>query len=142
MPDILKSMKKDLLIPEVKNVFIAAMETVESDGAKNWWIYLINATSGPLENIIVNSRGYSDLDSKGGIQTASMRKSIKVLPAQTAAKLEPIMPEVFELFNEYWVSFFENGEMKDRKYIFGPYTIDANFCESLPILQKQGVLIR
>ena len=142
MSDILKSMKKDLLIPEVKNVFIAAMETVESDGAKNWWIYLINATSGPLENIIVNSRGYSDLDSKGGIQTASMRKSIKVLPAQTAAKLEPIMPEVFELFNEYWVSFFENGEMKDRKYIFGPYTIDANFCESLPILQKQGVLIR
>lgn len=135
-------MKKDLLIPEVKNVFIAAMETAAPDGTKNWWIYLINATSGPLENILVNSRGYSDIDTKGGIQTASMRKTIKVLPAQTTAKLEPIMPEVFELFNEYWVSFFEDGQMKDRKFIFGPHTIDASFCEAVPILQKQGVLVR
>jgi hypothetical protein len=105
-------------------------------------MHLINDTDGPLENILVQSKGYSDLETKGGKSTATLRKMVKVLPAQTAAKLEPIMPEVFELFNEYWVSFFEDGQMKDRKYIFGPHTIDANFCESLPILQKKGVLVR
>jgi len=135
-------MKKDILIPEVKNVFVAAVLITDDTGDQQWWIHLINDNTSPLENIMIQSRGYSNLDTKSGVKTATLRKVIKVLPAKSAAKLEPIMPEVFELFNEYWVSFFEDGQMKDRKYIFGPHTIDANFCESLPILQKKGVLVR
>jgi hypothetical protein len=135
-------MRKDIEIPEVKDVFVAAMQSTNEKGSQEWWIYLINNTSGPLENIIVNSRGYSDLETKGGTQTAQLRKNIKVLPAKSAAKLEPVMEEVFELFNEYWVMFFEDGQMKDRKFIFGPHTIDQNFSEPLPILGKEGILVR
>mgnify|MGYP001287990963 CR=1 FL=1 len=135
-------MRKDIQIPEVKDVYVAAAEVVGEDGEKNWWVYLINNTSGPLENIIINSRGYEDLDTKGGKQTAALRKSVKVLPAKSAAKLEPIMPEVFDLFNEYWIMFFEDGQMKDRKYIFGPHTIDTGFNDEIPVLNKTGVLVR
>lgn len=135
-------MRKDIEIPEVKNVYIAAVQVAGDDGEKNWWVYLVNDTNGPLENIIINSRGYEDLETKGGKKTAALRKSIKVLPAKSAAKLEPIMPEVFNLFNEYWIMFFEGGLMKDRKFIFGPHTIDAGFNDDIPVLNTTGVLVR
>lgn len=136
------ALKKDIIIPEVKNVYVAAIQREDEQGNKNWWVHIINDTEGPLEHLMIQSRGYSDLETKGGKQTATLRKAIKVLPAKSAAKLEPIMPEVFDLFNEYWISFFEDGQMKDRKYIFGPHTIDANFMDPIPVLQVQGILVR
>ena len=103
---------------------------------------MINDQNIPIENIIINSRGYSDLETKGGTITASLRKNIKVVSAKSAVRLEPIMPEVFELFNEYWVMFFEDEKMLDRKYIFGPHTVDVRFSEDLPVLNTQGILVR
>lgn len=135
-------MRNDIEIPEVKDVYVAALEVTDENGDTTWWMHLINDTDGPLENILVQSKGYSDLETKGGKGTATLRKMVKVLPAKSAAKLEPMMPEIFELFNEYWVSFFEGGQMKDRKYIFGPKTIDMAFSESLPVLEKHGILVR
>jgi len=105
-------MRKDIEIPEVQHVYVAAVKETNEDNESQWWVYLINDTNGPLENLIINSRGYADLDTKGGKKTVALRKQIKVLPAKSAAKLEPIMPEVFDLFNEYWVLFFEDGQMK------------------------------
>ena len=134
-------MKQDIAIPEVKNVFVAAVELTEGNGEINWWIYLINDTQTPLENILIQSRGYSDLETKGGTQTASLRKLIKVLPAQSATRIEPLMTEVLGLFNEYWISFFQDGQMKDRKYIFGPHTISTAFNEPLPVVGEKGILI-
>ena len=134
-------MRQDIAIPEVKNVFVAAVELTEGNGEINWWIYLINDTQTPLENILIQSRDYSDLETKGGTQTASLRKLIKVLPAQSATRIEPLMTEVLGLFNEYWISFFQDGQMKDRKYIFGPHTISAAFNEPLPVVGEKGILI-
>ena len=57
-------------------------------------------------------------------------------------QLKNLRPEVFELFNEYWVMFFEDDIMKDRKYIFGPHTLDMRFSEDLPVLNTQGILVR
>jgi hypothetical protein len=138
----LNGMKKDILIPEVKNVFVAAVLITDDTGDQQWWIHLINDNTSPLENIMIQSRGYSNLDTKSGVKTATLRKVIKVLPAKSAAKLEPIMPEVFHLFNEYWVTFFEENALKDRKFIFGPHTIEAAFQEDLPVLKDKGILVR
>lgn len=135
-------MKKDILIPEVKNVFVAAVLITDDTGDQQWWIHLINDNTSPLENIMIQSRGYSNLDTKSGVKTATLRKVIKVLPAKSAAKLEPIMPEVFHLFNEYWVTFFEENTLKDRKFIFGPHTIEAVIKEDLPVLKDKGILVR
>lgn len=135
-------MKKDILIPEVKNVYLAAVLMTNDTGDQQWWIHLINDSTSPLENVMIQSRGYSDLDTKSGVKTATLRKVINLLPAKSAAKLEPIMPEVFHLFNEYWVTFFEDNTLKDRKFIFGPYTIEAAIKEDLPVLKDKGILVR
>jgi hypothetical protein len=135
-------MKKDILIPEVKNVYVAAVLMTNDTGDQQWWIHLINDSTSPIENVMIQSRGYSDLDKKSGVKTATLRKVINLLPAKSAAKLEPIMPEVFHLFNEYWVTFFEENTLKDRKFIFGPYTIEAAIKEDLPVLKDKGILVR
>ena len=135
-------MKKDILIPEVKNVYVAAVLITDDTGDQQLLIHLINDSISPLENVMIQSRGYSNLDTKSGVKTATLRKVIKVLPAKSAAKLEPIMPEVFHLFNEYWVTFFEENTLKDRKFIFGPYTIEAAIKEDLPVLRDKGILVR
>ena len=135
-------MKKDILIPEVKNVYVAAVLMTNDTGDQQWWIHLINDSTSPIENVMIQSRGYSDLDKKSGVKTATLRKVINLLPAKSAAKLEPIMPEVFHLFNEYWVTFFEENTLKDRKFIFGPYTIEAAIKEDLPVLNDKGILVR
>ena len=135
-------MKKDILIPQVKDVYVAAVLISDDTGDQQWWIHLINDSTSPLENVMIQSRGYSDLDTNSGQKTATLRKVSQVLPAKSAAKLEPIMPEVFHLFNEYWVTFFEEGTLKDRKFIFGPYTIEAAIKEDLPVLKDKGILVR
>ena len=135
-------LKNDIEIPEVKGVYIAAIQIENEEKHLEWWVCLINDQNIPMENIIINSRGYSDLETKGGTITASLRKNIKVVPAKSVVRLQPIMPEVFELFNEYWVMFFEDEKMLDRKYIFGPHTLDMRFSEDLPVLNTQGILVR
>ena len=135
-------MKKDILIPEVKDVYVAAVLITDDTGDQQWWIHLINDSTSPLENVMIQSRGYSDLDTKFGQKTATLRKVIQVLPAKSAAKLEPIMPEVFHLFNEYWVTFFQEDTLKDRKFIFGPHTIEDAIKEDLPVLKDKGILVR
>lgn len=135
-------MKKDIEIPIVENVYVAAVLMTDDKCEQQWWIHLINDGTQPLENVMIQSRGYSDIDTKSGQKTATLRKVIKVLPAKSAAKLEPIMPEVFHLFNEYWVTFFEGNTLKDRKFIFGPHTIEASIKEDLPVLKDKGILVR
>ena len=135
-------MKKDILIPEVKDVYVAAVLITDDTGDQQWWIHLINDSTSPLENVMIQSRGYSDLDTKFGQKTATLRKVIQVLPAKSATKLEPIMPEVFHLFNEYWVTFFQEDTLKDRKFIFGPHTIEDAIKEDLPVLKDKGILVR
>jgi hypothetical protein len=135
-------MKKDIEIPIVENVYVAAVFNSGNNDEQQWWIHLINDGIQPLENVMIQSRGYSDLNTKSGQKTATLRKVIKVLPAKSAAKLEPIMPEVFHLFNEYWVTFFEHNTLKDRKFIFGPHTIEKAIKEDLPVLEEKGILIR
>ena len=135
-------MKKDILIPEVKDVYVAAVLITDDTGDQQWWIHLINDSTSPLENVMIQSRGYSDLDTNSGQKTATLRKVIQVLPAKSATKLEPIMPEVFHLFNEYWVTFFQEDTLKDRKFIFGPHTIEDAIKEGLPVLKDKGILVR
>jgi hypothetical protein len=138
----LYQMKKDIEIPIVKNVYVAAVLMTGDTGEQQWWVHLINDSTSPLENVMIQSRGYSNLETKAGIKTATLRKVLQVLPAKSAAKLEPIMPEVFHLFNEYWVTFFEENTLKDRKFIFGPHTIEAAFQEDLPVVKDKGIIVR
>ena len=56
--------------------------------------------------------------------------------------IEPIMEEVFGLTNEYYVSYFMDGTMYDKKYLFLPETIDEKYLTTVPIMNEKGVLLK
>ena len=58
-----------------------------------------------------------------------------------AAKIEPIMENVFGLANEFWVSYWSNEVMFDKKFIFVPESISPENMKNIPVLGDKGVMI-
>jgi hypothetical protein len=106
-----------------------------------WDVYLINQKNTPLNNLLVSSRGYGERDGEP-ISTTSLRYFFEHIPAQSAIKIEPIQSDLFELANEYWISFQLDGYLYDRKYVFVTGSIHEDYLVQVPILETRGVLIR
>ena len=131
-------MKEDLEFPEVKDVFLAAVhEEHEEYGTKDWNAYLINAGKTPLETVLIATKGYD-----GKKQTATMRHSISNLPPQSFAKIEFLQEDLLKLNNEFSISFFSEGKMYHKKYIFKKNSINEKALQELPVMLKKGVLLK
>ncbi|MFY0607891.1 MAG: hypothetical protein JXR10_14325 [Cyclobacteriaceae bacterium] len=127
-------MKKDIAFPKIENVFIAIAKDEEQ-----WKVYLLNRTEDLLETVMVTSKGYGVKEGKEQ-KTSVLRHMIPHLEKSEYALIEPIDESVFHLNNEYWVSFFIDGQLYDKKYIFVPETIIQDNLNFVPELELQGVL--
>tara|TARA_Y100001978_G_C23457757_1_gene320831 strand:- start:98 stop:508 length:411 start_codon:yes stop_codon:yes gene_type:complete len=135
-------MKKELLGPKVENVAIAIAQSLNVEGEKVYYVYLLNLRDDIMEGIIVCSKGYGEDPSSGEkIKTSTLRHTIEVLLPNEAAKIEPIMEEVFSLYNEYWVSFWVDGILYDKKYVFHPEQIYESNFKHIDALNKKGILL-
>jgi hypothetical protein len=135
-------MKKDLRGPKVENVAVAVIET-SSDGEKAYYAYLLNLRDDIMEGIIIASTGYGEnLKTGEKIRNSTLRHSIEVLLPNDVAKIEPIMPEVFGLSNEYWVSFWVNEVMYDKRFVFPAEAISSTNMTMIKQLGKPGVIIK
>jgi hypothetical protein len=132
-------MKKDIDPPVVTDVGLAIVQE-ETDGAVVWNSYLINNKQVPIEGVIVASKGYGQVGHELK-KTAMLRHYIDELPAQSYKRIEPIIEELFGMFNEYWLTFFEGGKMYDRRFIFVPESISENNFTEIPLMETKGVLI-
>ena len=133
-------MKKDIEITEVKDVYIAAV-LEQNAGQDTWLVYLINDLGDMIEGVMITSKGHVDMEGKD-IRTAVMRHRIGNVPFKTAVKVEIIDSQVFGIFNEYWVSFFLDGKVMEKKFTFGPHTIDKDFLEDLPVMKQKGIIVK
>lgn len=131
-------MKKDIEIPEVKDVFIAAVrEKHEEYGSLDWNVYLINDRAEAIEGVLIVSKGYD-----GKKETSTMRHSITKLPPQSFAKVEFLQEDVLQLNNEFSVSFFAEGKMFHKKFVFTKNSINEKALQEVPVMQKKGVLLK
>lgn len=135
-------MREELRGPKVENVAVAVAERLDENNNKVHYVYLINLRDDIMEGIIVTSKGYG-MNVKTGekVQTSMLRHCLEVLLPNEAAKLEPIMEDVFGLANEYWVSFYVDGKMYDKKFIFLPETISEKNMKEITVLGMKGVMI-
>lgn len=134
-------MIKDIERPKVEDIAIAAVpEKNEESGADEWYIYLMNKKTVGINNVLISSRGYGKSDDRE-VKTSELRHYVEELPAHSYVKVEPIMEELFALNNQYWVSFYIDGKIFDKKYIFLPETIrEANLTE-IAMMGKKGVML-
>ncbi|MEO8796116.1 MAG: hypothetical protein ABI390_11665 [Daejeonella sp.] len=133
-------MKKDLPENIVENVSIAIVLESATPETKNWNVYLINLKNEPLETVLVSSKGYGFKDGKE-VKTSILRHSIGDVKSKNFALIELIDEQVFGLTNEYWLSYYIDGQIFDKKFIFLPESIVESNMIRIPILNKPGIMI-
>ena len=106
-----------------------------------WGVYLINNKKVAINNIIIASKGYGILDDQE-IKTSTLRHFFDELAVTNFLKVEKIMPDVFGLNNEYMLTFYINGTIYDRKYIFVPDSVVEENLIQIPLIDRPGILIR
>ncbi|MBT3872880.1 MAG: hypothetical protein HOF75_09670 [Flavobacteriaceae bacterium] len=129
-------MKKDLIIPIVKNIQVVATHEWDKDFlAKTWIVYLINNREDIIESVLVMSRGTSK-----NKKTSTLRHGLGNLLPHTGAKVELVCEEVLGFTNEYLVTFFAEGKLFDRTFTFKPYSIKENNTVFIDLMGQDCVL--
>ena len=135
-------MREELFGPKVENVGVAVVQELLENNEKAYNVYLLNLRDDIMEGIIITSTGYGESVNTGErIRTSTLRHCLEILLPNEAAKIEPIMEDVFGLANEYWVSFWVNDVMYDKKFVFLPETITEKSMKTIPVLGATGVIL-
>lgn len=131
-------MKKDIIIPVVKDVHIAIKHEWNDDfTSRDWMCYLINNGTLALESVMVMTRGKDDT----GRKTSTLRHAFPVVPAKKEEKIEPIMEDVFGFTNEFVLTYFIGDTLYDKVFTALPNTISEDAFVELPVSHDDGVLV-
>jgi hypothetical protein len=134
-------MKKDLPENIVEDVAMAVVLSGETPEVKSWTVYFINLKDRGLENVLISSKGYGEKDGKM-VKTSVLRHFLGDIAARSFKGVEAIDPEVFGLTNEYWLSYYIDGVIYDKKFIFLPESIVDENLIHIPLVNSPGVMIR
>ncbi len=133
-------MRKDITIPVVKNVFMAAVPEWSDDFmAKVWNVYLINDGDEVIDNVMVVSKAFGTIDNEMK-KTSTLRHAFAEVQKISFVKVEMIAPEVISLNNEFMVTYFQNQKLFDKKFIFKA-NLDQQSLQEVPLIFKDGVIV-
>lgn len=133
-------MKKDIEIPQVKDIYMAVVKEYNEDfQCEDWNAYIINNKETAIEMVLIVSKGY---DEDQLIETSLIRHKIEILPPKSFAKVELLQEEVLKLTNFFNVTFFENNQMFDKKYVFQKNTIKEGALRNIPLLNRRGIIAK
>ena len=134
-------MKTDIAVPEVQDVIVAIVPRSEDLTEELWDVYVINVRDEAMDNVLITSQGYGSIDGNN-MSTTVLRHFHQHLAAGAAIKVEPIQTSLFNLKNEYWLSFNAAEGMLDKRFVFKPGSISTQALETVPILNRPGVMMR
>lgn len=129
-------MKKDIEIPVAKDVHVAVVHEWNDEFlSKDWNAYLINNRTDAIEMTLVVSKGFD-----GDTRTSTMRHGIGVLEPKSFKKIELLQEEVLSLNNEFFVTFFAENKLFEKRFLFPKYTISEKSLTTIPVMDKDGIL--
>jgi hypothetical protein len=135
-------MKKDIIIPEVENVFMAVVQEWSDEFMeKVWYAYLVNDSDFQIDGVMVVSKAFGTIDGEMK-KTSLLRHAFTEIPEVSVAKIELIEKSVLALNNEFMVTFFIGNTLYDKKFIFKANSINEANQEEVPILFVDGVIVR
>lgn len=126
---------------EVKDIAIAAVLEQVDNQKDEWHVYLINLKQYAIEGVLVSSSGFGELEGEMR-RTSVLRHFLDEMDAHSFKLIEPIMDDVLSLSNEYWVSFYEENKICEKRYVFVPDSIRKDFMITIPIINKRGVMLQ
>ncbi len=135
-------MKRDISFLPVEGIqVVIARKPTELD-QYDWQVYLINQNDVMIRNVFVTSKGYGFLDETQQLQqtTSTLRHYFAELQPNEYVAVETIMPDVFHLNNQYWVSYYIGDQIFDKKFIFVPDSITEQNLIQISELGLEGIL--
>ena len=136
-------MKQDIPFDPVEGVSVAVIpdeQALTPKGQPIWQVYLLNLNAFPLQNVIVNAHGYGQQEDGQPVRTSTLRYLFEEVPPRSAVPVEPIDPALFHLNNQYWVSYYRDLQIFDKKFIFVPDSIVPDNFTHIALLDRVGVL--
>jgi hypothetical protein len=136
-------MMKDIPQHKVEELAIAVVPRF-NDGIPEeemWDVWVINLKDEPIENVLINSKGYGEIEGEQ-MRTTILRHFFNQIGPKQACLVEPIQTKLFDIANEYWISFTYEGYMYDKKYVFVRGSISEDHFTRIPLLERRGVMIR
>jgi hypothetical protein len=129
-------MKKDIEIPIAKEVYVAIVHEWNDEFlSKDWNAYIINNRNSPIEMVLVVSVGFD-----GERKTSTMRHGIGLVGAKSFEKIELMTEEVLALNNEFFVTFYADAKLYEKRFLFEKNSINPQAFTYIPIIEKEGVL--
>ena len=90
---------------------------------------------------MVVSKAFGTIDGEMK-KTSLLRHAFVEIPAVSVVKIEMIEKSVLTLNNEFMVTYFIDGTLYDKKFIFKANSINETETEEVPILFVDGVIVR
>ncbi|WP_267740445.1 hypothetical protein [Myroides injenensis] len=133
-------MKKDIEIPEVRNVEIAIVKEYNEDFLSDaWYAYLFNNSDQDIEAVMIVSQGEGEINGEQKKSSLFRHAFPKVAPKE-AQKIELLDENIFQLSNTFMLTYFQEGKLFDKNYIFPANTIKTENLLNLPFTDKKGIL--
>ncbi len=133
-------MKKDIVIPQVKNVHVAAIKAWHEDFEDHLWtIYLINNQNVVIDNVMVVSKASGTLNQETK-KTSVLRHAYLEINAYSAIRIEILTPDLLELNNEFMVTYFQNQQLFDKNFIFPKKYFQAEELQKIPVIEALGIM--
>ncbi|MCC5920590.1 MAG: hypothetical protein LAT68_10680 [Cyclobacteriaceae bacterium] len=137
-------MKEDINIPKVEGIKLAMVPDTELGAPvlpdTYWKAHLINTNSYAIEGVLINTKGYGEIDGRAK-ETGTFRHHIDVLEGGAAAAFETLPPDLLQLNNEFMLTYFHDGKLFDRKYIFETGSIQPDRMQHIDELKRDGVVL-
>ena len=133
-------MLKDIKVENNANVGVAIVKELNDSLEMIWNVFVVNLGDDKIVNVFITCKGFGLINGEEK-ETSLMRYFLDDIDPQTAIKVEPINPDLFELNNEYFVVFYQNGNMIDKKLTFKENTITEGNLVQVPVLNCLGVLL-
>ena len=131
-------MKKDIEFPIAKDVHVAAVhEWNEEFSSKDWNAYIINNRTTKIDMVLIVSKGYD-----GERKTSVMRHAIGVVDAKSFQKIELIQEDVLALNNEFFVTYYADNKIYEKRFLFEKNTVNQNSLSEIPLLEKDGIFAK
>tara|TARA_B100000749_G_scaffold274442_1_gene258721 strand:+ start:1578 stop:1973 length:396 start_codon:yes stop_codon:yes gene_type:complete len=130
--------KKDIEIPVAKDVYVAMIREWNKEFLdKDWNAYIINDRNTPIEMTMVVSKGY-DKDRK----SSTMRHGIGDMQPKSFRKIEVVQEDVLGLNNEFFVTFYADNKLYEKRFVFEKNTVKENNLVQIQLIDKEGIMAK
>jgi hypothetical protein len=133
-------MLKDIVEGSFEGLAIAVVHELGDEMEMVWNVYAINYTKMKMDGVLVTSKGYGTIDGEEK-KTSDLRNFLETIEPLSFVKIEPIPEALFALNNSYWISFYVEGKIYERKYIFKENSINETDLELVSLINRQGILL-